>query len=65
MLFSLYVNCLEVEFLKNDTLSLYLRDLNLFVLRYADDVVIFSESVDLQIMLDTLYDYSTDWEQNL
>ena len=54
MLFSLYVNDFEAEFLKNDTLSLNLRDLNLFVLMYADDMVIFSESVDeLQKMLDT------------
>ena len=30
---------------------------------YADDMVIFSESVDeLQKMLDTLYVYSTDWD---
>ena len=41
MLFSLYVNDFEAEFLKNDTLSLNLRDLNLFVLMYADDMVIF------------------------
>ena len=63
MLFSLYVNDFEAEFLKNDTLSLNLRDLNLFVLMYADDMVIFSESVDeLQKMLDTLHVYSTDWD---
>ena len=61
MLFSLYVN--EAEFFKNDTLSLNLRNLNLFVLMCADDQVIFSESVDeLQKMLDTLYVYSTDWD---
>ena len=38
-----------------------LGDLNLFVLMYADDIVIFSESVDkLHKILDTLYVYSTD-----
>ena len=49
------------EFLKNDTLSIDLRDdhLNLFVLIYADDMVIFTDSVDeLQKFLDCLYVYS-------
>lgn len=42
MLFSLYVYDFEVGFVKNDTLPLNLRDLNLFVLMYAADIVIFS-----------------------
>lgn len=37
VLFSLYVNVFEVDFLKNDTLPLNLRDFHLFVLMYADD----------------------------
>ena len=44
--FSLYVNDFETIFLKNDALSLNLRDLNLCVLMHADDMIIFSESVD-------------------
>ena len=54
---------LKQNFLKNDTLSLNLRDLNLFELIYAGDMVIFSDSVDeLQKMLDTLYVYFTYWD---
>ena len=39
--FSLYVNDFEVEFLKHDTVPLQLRELNLYVLMYADDMVFF------------------------
>ena len=47
MLFSLYVNDFESKVLKNGTvISLCLRDLNLFVMMYADDMFIFSESVE-------------------
>ena len=47
MLFSLYVHDFESKVLKNGTvISLCLRDLNLFVMMYADDMFIFSESVD-------------------
>lgn len=43
--------------------SLELQDLNLFLLLYADDTVIFSESVaGLQKMLDTLNLYADKWK---
>ena len=36
-----------------------LKDLSLFLVMYADDMVIFSDSVEgLQNMLDTLYRYT-------
>ena len=54
--------------------SLELQDLNLFLLLYADDTVIFSENVDdtvifsenvagLQKMLDTLNLYTDKWKR--
>lgn len=46
ILFSLYVNDFENEFFGSDTIPKEIQDLNLFVLLYADDMVIFSESVD-------------------
>ena len=45
MLFSLFINDLEKEMVANCCNSLELQDLNLFLLLYADDTVIFSESV--------------------
>ena len=60
MLFSLFINVLEKEMVANCCNSLELQDLNLFLLLYADDTVIFSESVaGLQKMFDTLNFYTT------
>ena len=62
ILFSLYVNDFEIEFIKNGCTSIELQNLHLFILMYADDMVLFSESVDgLQNMLDVLYDYTKQW----
>ena len=61
ILFSLYVNDCEMAFINStcSSIPLELKDLNLFLLMYADDVVIFSESISgLQNMLDTLYEYT-------
>ena len=62
ILFSLYVNDFEIEFIKNGCTSIELQNLHLFILMYADDMVLFSESVDgLQNMFDVLYDYTKQW----
>jgi hypothetical protein len=61
ILFSSYVNDCEMAFINStcSSIPLELKDLNLFLLMYADDVVIFSESISgLQNMLDTLYEYT-------
>jgi hypothetical protein len=61
ILFSLYVNDCEMAFINStcSSIPLEVKDLNLFLLMYADDVVIFSESISwLQNMLDTLYEYT-------
>lgn len=40
IMFSLYVNYFEMEFLRSRKASIYMQELNLFLLIYADDMVI-------------------------
>ena len=62
-LFSVFINDLEKEMIASCCNSLELQDLNLFLLLYADDTVIFSESIaGLQKMLDTLNLYTDKWK---
>ena len=62
ILFSLYVNDFDVEFIKNGCTPTELQNLHLFILMYADDMVLFSETVaGLQNMFDVLYDYTKQW----
>ena len=43
-------------------MGLKLQDIHLFILMYADDMVLFSETIDgLQQMLNTLSSYTKDW----
>jgi hypothetical protein len=44
ILFSLYVNEFEMEFLCNGNVPYEVQELSLFVLMYADDMILFSES---------------------
>lgn len=63
ILFSFYVNDLEMEFIRNGNVPLQVQELNLFTLMYADDMVCFAESVhELQLMLNTLHDYASKWD---
>ena len=60
--FSFYVNDCEVSFIKDGCIPVQCRELSLFLLMYADAMVIFSESiVGLQQMLDSLYTYTRKW----
>lgn len=64
LLFSLYVNDCEMEFLSNGNtpIELHVQELSLFLLMYADDMVIFSQfATDLQSMLNTLENYTQKW----
>lgn len=62
MLFVLYLNDLENEFMKKGTASTDLQLLSLYLLMHADDMVLFSESIDeLQSMLNTLQLYTSEW----
>ena len=59
-LFSLFVNDLEMELLNNTDRLYMLNMLHLCLRMYADDTVLFSESVsELQSILDTLFIYTT------
>lgn len=63
ILFSLYVNDFEMEFLCKGNIPIQIQELNLFVLMYADDMVIFSETAhELQEMLNTLFSYTSVWD---
>lgn len=62
ILFSMFVNDCESEFLQAGIQPLALQDLSLFLLLYADDMVLFSESIQgLQEMLDKLKSYTEKW----
>ena len=56
ILYSLYVNDCEVFFIKEHCESIEINLINLFLLMYADDMILFAESPSsLQHMLDVLY----------
>lgn len=62
ILFSLYVNDFEMEFLNNGNIPVEVKDLSLFLLMYADDMILFSESIEgLQNMLNNLFTYTQKW----
>jgi hypothetical protein len=59
ILFSLYINDFETQFISSNCASYECLSLNLFLLMYADDIVLFSESVqELQEQLNTLQSFS-------
>ena len=62
LLFTMYINDLERQFITENCPSVELKKLNLFVLMFADDTVIFSNSPDeMQIMLNSLHKYVSSW----
>ena len=51
-----------MAFINSDSVPFEMKELSLFLLMYADDIFIFSETITgLQTMLDTLYDYTSKW----
>ena len=63
ILFALYVNDCEMDFINHNCDPIELKELSLFLIMYADDMVIFSESIEgLQAILDTLYNYTEKWK---
>ena len=51
ILYSIFVNDFEMDFLTKNNVPVQLLELNLFLLIYADDLVIFAESAEeLQAM---------------
>ena len=62
ILFSFYVNDFEQEFINNGDTPVEFQDITLFLLMYADDMILMSESIDgLQNMLNTLSNYAKKW----
>jgi len=58
-LFSLFINDMENELINSKCRSYQLQMLNLFILMYADDTVLFSEDIDdLQNMLNCVQRYT-------
>jgi hypothetical protein len=63
LLFSLYVNDFENAFINDLCDDIHFQDVALFLLMYADDTVLFSESAEgLQNMLNTLSVYCNEWD---
>ena len=62
ILFSLYVNDFEINFIKDNCPSIELQMINIFLLMYADDMVLLAETPEgLQSMLHSLESYTNDW----
>lgn len=61
-LFSLFINDLEIYLQQNTNAGLTLDQLSIYLLMFADDAVIFSDSVDgLQSCLNSLESYCLKW----
>lgn len=61
-LFSLYINDFESDLIKSVCEPTQLKDISLFLLMYADDTVLLSESKEgLQNILDNLHVYCESW----
>ena len=62
-LYSLYVNDLEIELINESCQPYELKMLNLYLLMYADDTVLFSENIDdLQKMINCVNIYSNEYD---
>lgn len=62
LLFSLFINDLEIYLHENPNATISLDQLSLYLLLFADDAVIFSETVEgLQTSLDSLESYCKKW----
>ena len=62
VLFSLFINDIEINLIVKGSIPYECANISLFLLMYADDLVLFSETViGLQQMLDCLFEYSQKW----
>lgn len=63
LLFSLYLNDFENSYIMSNCEDIILQEISLFLMMYADDMVLLSESPEgLQNILDTLHEYCNDWK---
>lgn len=66
ILFNLYVNDFEINFLNSECVPFEISSLNLFFLMYADDMVIFLWTIaGLQSLLDQLSYYFSTWKLHI
>lgn len=62
LLFSMYLNDFERYFINSNCISIELQMINLFLIMYADDTVLLADSPEgLQDMLNTLHNYTDEW----
>ena len=62
VLFALFINEIEINLIVKGCIPYECANISLFLLMYADDLVLFSETVNgLQQMLDCLFEYSQKW----
>ena len=63
ILFSLYLNDIEKQFMNSGIEGIDIDKFELFLLLYADDIVIFvNNPEELQNGLDILYDFCSKWK---
>ena len=66
ILYSMYVNDCEMHFIRENCPFLELGLISIFLLMYADDTVLISETSEgLQSMLDALCSYNNEWKLSL
>lgn len=68
LLFAFYVNDFEINFIKNNcpSIELHVQMINIFLLIFADDMVVIAETpARLQSMLNTLNEYTIEWDLNV
>ena len=66
ILYSLYVNDCEIHFIRENCPAIDFNLISVFLLMYADDMVLLSESPEgLQVLLNSLYNYNTQWNLTL
>ena len=62
VLFALFINDIEINLIVKGCIPYEYANISLFLLMYADDLVLFSETVNgLQQMLDCFFEYSQKW----
>ena len=65
-LFALFINDVELQMQTDGNYGITLEQLNLYILLFADDGVIFSETKEgLQKSLDLFYNYCTKWNLSI
>ena len=62
-LFSMFLNDIEDVFFKNGLNSIDVNMFKIFLLLYADDIILFADSkAELQTSLNVLYEYCQKWK---